>query len=247
MIDLHSHVLPGQDDGARTLEESLEMLRIAAASGTTDIVATAHANHQYAFDPAAVAYKLARLRDAAGPLPRIHYGCELHLTAENIAAATRSPPDYSIAQSGFLLIEFPDLQIPPNSQDILRRLIASGLRPILAHPERNPALQRNHRELKKWIDLGCAVQITAQSITGAFGAGARLAAANFLRRGLVHLVASDAHDTAHRPPALKEARGHVEDRFGAAAADLLFQANPAAILAGDAVSALPKQRWSLLW
>jgi protein-tyrosine phosphatase len=244
MIDLHSHVLPDQDDGARSLEESLEMLRIAADSGTTDIAATAHANHQYAFDPAAVAYKLACLRDAAGPLPRIHYGCELHLTAENIAAAARSPADYSIAQSGYLLIEFPDLQIPPNTQDILQRLVASGLRPILAHPERNPALQRTHRELKKWIDLGCAVQITAQSITGAFGSGARLAASDFLRRGLVHLVASDAHDPTHRPPTLKEARRCVEDRFGAPAADLLFKENPAAILAGNAVVALPK-RWSL--
>jgi protein-tyrosine phosphatase len=243
MIDLHSHVLPGQDDGARTLEESLAMLRIAADSGTTDIAATAHANHQYAFDPAAVEHKLAQLRDRAGSLPRIHYGCELHLTAENIAAATRSPADYSIAHSCYLLIEFPDMQIAPNIQDILRRLIASGLLPIVAHPERNPVLQKKHRELKKWIDLGCAVQITAQSITGAFGAGARLAAADFLRRGLVHLVASDAHDTTHRPPSLNEARRYVEDRFGSPAADLLFRGNPAAILAGDAIAAMPKRGW----
>jgi protein-tyrosine phosphatase len=243
MIDLHSHVLPGQDDGARTLEESLEMLRAAADSGTTDIAATAHANHRYAFDPATVECKLARLREDAGLLPRIHYGCELHLTAENIAAATRSPADYTIAHSGYLLIELPDLQIPPNMQDILRRLIAAGLHPIVAHPERNPVLQKKHRELKKWIELGCGVQITAQSITGAFGAGAHLAAVEFLRRGLVHLVGSDAHDTTHRPPILKEARRYVEDRYGAQVSGLLFHDNPAAILTGAGIAALPKRGW----
>lgn len=243
MIDLHSHILPGQDDGPRYLEESLEMLRIAADSGTTDIAATPHANHQFQFDPAIIQRKLMELRDASGLLPRIHYGCELHLTAENIAVAYRLPTDYCIASANYVLIELPDLQIPPNTEEILSRLIASGIRPLIAHPERNPALQKQRRQLQKWIALGCAVQITAQSVTGSFGASARIAAEDFLRRGLVHVVATDAHDVRHRPPVLTLARKWVEDRFDAATARLLFERNPAAILDGKTVAAIPKRRW----
>ncbi|HWC98798.1 MAG TPA: CpsB/CapC family capsule biosynthesis tyrosine phosphatase [Candidatus Sulfopaludibacter sp.] len=243
MIDLHSHVLPDLDDGPRTVEESLEMLRLAAAGGTTDLAATAHANHQYAFDPCAVEARLAELRAAAGPLPRLHYGCELHLTAENIAAVFHSPAAYSIAHSAYLLIELPDVQIPPHTEEIFRRLTAEGLRPILAHPERHSLLQTRCRELETWIGLGCVVQITAQSLLGRFGKSARASASELLRRRLVHLVASDAHDVRHRPPLLDEARRHVEEHFGAPAAELLFQQNPAAILAGDPVSTLAKRRW----
>src|SRR5687767_2725294 len=87
MVDIHSHVLPGLDDGAPNMEAALEMLHVAGESGTTDIVATPHANPQYRFDPMRVEVALAALQKAAGSGPRIHYGCELHLTPENIEDA----------------------------------------------------------------------------------------------------------------------------------------------------------------
>src|SRR5450755_2798786 len=102
MIDIHSHILPGLDDGSKSLEESVEMLRQAAA----------------------------------GDAPRIHYGCDFHLTLENIDDALRSPEKYSIDHRGYLLVEFSDFLIPKTTSEIFARLIGAGLRPIVTHPER---------------------------------------------------------------------------------------------------------------
>src|SRR5580704_9726299 len=101
MIDIHSHILPGLDDGARDPEEALQMLRMAAAAGTTDIVATPHANEQFHFDPAATAHGLAELAQAAGAVPRLHFCFDLPLTAENIDDALHFPAQYTIAQRGY--------------------------------------------------------------------------------------------------------------------------------------------------
>src|ERR1035438_2762867 len=123
MIDLHSHVLPALDDGAESLEESLEMLRMAAAAGTTDIAATPHANDSYFFDPVVTERKLAELRQASGDLPRLHYGCEMYLTPENIARAIRCPGEYTIDGRGYLLVELSDFQIPRNIAEIFGQLM----------------------------------------------------------------------------------------------------------------------------
>src|SRR5690349_18152719 len=109
MIDIHSHILPGLDDGPANDAEAVDMLRIALAAGTTDIVASPHASPQYRFDPARVADTIGRLQDAVGAAPRIHSGCELHLTPENIESACTHPQQYSIAGNGYLLIEFPEV------------------------------------------------------------------------------------------------------------------------------------------
>src|ERR1043166_1958329 len=94
MIDIHSHFLPGLDDGAAGMEDTLEMLRLAAKCGTTEIVAPPHADSRFAFDPIEVERLLSGVRAAAESLPRIHYGCELHLTPENIEGALRTPARY---------------------------------------------------------------------------------------------------------------------------------------------------------
>src|ERR1035441_3996320 len=91
MIDIHSHILPGLDDGSKSLEESVAMLRQAAAAGTTDIVASPHANQEYNFGPLVVERKIGELQAAAGESPQIHYGCDFHLTLENIEDALRFP------------------------------------------------------------------------------------------------------------------------------------------------------------
>lgn len=235
MIDLHSHVLPGLDDGSDSLEESLEMLRVAAAAGTTDIAATPHANDTYSFDPSLVEQKLAQLREAAGESPRLHYGCEMHYTLENLAAALRSPGEYAIAHGGYLLMELSDFHIPKDIRDIFARLMDAGLRPIVAHPERNPLLQAEYGVLEEWVKLGCVFQVTSQSFFGRFGKRAAASAPELVRRGLVHLVASDGHDLVQRPLVVDQAHRHVEETFGAATARLLFEENPACILQGRAV------------
>ncbi len=133
MVDIHSHILPGLDDGAQTLDESVAMLRLAADSGTTDIVATPHANHQFTFDPDLIGRKIAELEEAAGPLPRIHRGCDFHLTLENIQDALANPDKYAINHLNYILVEFSDLLIPRTTQDIFDRLLERR-----THADRHP-------------------------------------------------------------------------------------------------------------
>ena len=199
MIDIHSHILPGLDDGSKSLEESVAMLRQAAAAGTTDIVASPHANQDYAFDPLVVAQKIGELQAAAGETPRIHYGCDFHLTLENIEDALRSPGNYSINHRGYLLVEFSDFLIPKTTGQIFARMMQAGLRPIVTHPERNQLLQRRLPELEAWVAQGAHLQVTAQSLLGRFGKTAKKCAHELMGRGLVHFLASDAqeHQVAH--------------------------------------------------
>ena len=232
MIDIHSHVLPGLDDGANSPERALEMVRMAAASGTTDMVATPHANAEFSFLPGHVERAIQELQQAAGETPRIHYGCELHFTLENIEDALRFPARYSVNHRGYLLVEFSDFLIPRTTGEILGQLCARGMRPILVHPERNRLLQKRPADLEEWVGRGCFIQVTSQSFSGRFGRSAQSAAESFLDRGIVHFVASDGHDLKHRPPVLAEGRRYLEERFGKERAEQLLVLNPRAVLSG---------------
>jgi len=235
MIDIHSHILPGLDDGSETIEDSIEMLRMAAASGTTDIVATPHANMEFEFDPAEVEGKIAALQAAAGAAPRIHYGCDFHLTPENIESALREPGKYSINHRGYLLVEFADSFIPKSTGDIFSTMLDAGIRPIITHPERNRLLQKMTEELESWVEMGCLVQVTAQSLLGFFGNRAKESSHDLMARRLVHFLASDAHDVEHRTTELRPAWEYVGEHFGADTARLLLQDNPRAVLDGTPI------------
>ena len=247
MIDIHSHILPGIDDGSKSLEESLAMVRMAAAAGTTDIVASPHANQEYQFDPVVVHSKISELQAAAGDVPRIHYGCDFHLTMENIEDALRAPEKYSIDHKGYLLVEFSDFFIPKNTQEIFARMISAGLRPIVTHPERNQLLQKRLTELEEWVAQGALMQVTALSFLGRFGRTAKRFADEMMTHGIVHFVASDAHDTRWRTTDMREARRYVEKQYGMPVVERIFDENPRDVLAGVELSPLPlvirKKRW----
>jgi protein-tyrosine phosphatase len=251
MIDIHTHILPAVDDGAKDLEQSLAMLRMAADAGTTDVVATCHSNPRYIFDPQLMEMRIAELQTAAGITVRIHYGCELHLTLDGIENAMRSPDEYSIAHKGYLLVEFSDLLIPRTSSEILSRMLDRGLRPIIAHPERNPLLRTRLTELEGWIELGCATQVTGQSLMGRFGKSAKVSAHELITKGLVHFLASDAHDLEHRPPVLNDVRQYIEETFDQDTAMRLLEENPRAVLEGGPLASgvvpLRKKPWFSLW
>ena len=251
MIDIHSHILPGLDDGSKSLEESVAMLRQAAAAGTTEIVASPHANQEYPFDPLVVAQKIGELQAAAGETPLIHYGCDFHLTLENIEDALRFPDKYSIDHRGYLLVEFSDFLIPKTTDQLFARMMKAGLRPIVTHPERNQLLQRRLPDLEAWVAQGVHMQVTAQSLLGRFGKTAKEFAHQLMGRGLVHFLASDAHDTKWRTTALDESRQYVDRRFGSEAGLRLFEENPRSALAGVPLSAVPlairRKPWYAFW
>jgi protein-tyrosine phosphatase len=247
MIDIHTHILPGVDDGARDLEEAVGMVRMAADAGTTDMVATPHADPTFAFDSQVTEQRIAELQDAAGDSVRIHYGCELHLTLEGIENALRSPGAYSIGHRGYLLVEFSDILVPRTSGEIFRRMMDRGLRPIIAHPERNPLLCRRMSELEAWVGDGCSMQVTAHSLLGRFGKLAKAAGHELMARGLVHLLASDAHDQKHRPPVLDEVRRYVEETFDREAADRLLRENPQSVLGGFPLASGPLRARKRPW
>ena len=247
MVDIHSHILPGLDDGSDSLDTSVEMLRMASAAGTTDIVATPHANSEFSFDPVVVEEKIAELQQAAGDLPRIHYGCDFHLTPENIEDELRAPGKYSINHRGYLLVEFSDSFIPKATGDIFTRMLASGIWPVVTHPERNVLLQQRVADLEAWVDMGCFLQVTAQSLMGLFGRRARDFSHTLLSRRLVHFLASDAHDVTHRTTELRPAWDYVEQHFGAETARLLLEDNPSAALFSLPVSRQRKPQPAKKW
>ncbi len=242
MVDIHSHILWGLDDGAETLEQSVAMLKMARESGTTDIVATPHANMRYQFRDSLVGQRISELSAATEGGPRIHRGCDFHLSFDNVQEALQNPARFAINGGPYILVEFPDSTLNGMGQ-VLGALLNRKLIPIMTHPERHAHLRRLPPEFEEWIGMGCLVQITAQSLLGRFGKKSEESAWEMVHRGLVHFVASDAHDDSDRTPRLDTAFQAVSRRKNAAHAGLLFVDNPQAILTGGEVrSELPKGR-----
>jgi protein-tyrosine phosphatase len=248
MVDIHSHILWGLDDGAETLDESLAMLKLAAESGTTDIVATPHANSRYRYQADVVRQRIEEATAGVSGQPRIHRGCDFHLSFDNVQDAMENPAKYAINDTQYLLVEFPNGPLTGMTR-VLTTLLDRGMIPIMTHPERQQQLQRIGDDFQEWVQLGCLVQVTAQSLLGRFGSGPGDSAWEMLRRGLVHFIASDGHDVKDRPPRLDLAFEAVSKRMGAEQARLLFIDNPGAVLRGGAVEAGMPQRkpWYRFW
>ncbi len=240
MVDLHSHVLAGLDDGARTLADSIEMIRMAAESGTTDLVATPHANPEFRFDPSLAEERLAELTENSGGAVRLYLGCDFHLSIDNIRDALDQPSKYAINHKNYLLVEFSDLMIPNTTEEVFARLGNAGLTPIITHPERNLLLHTKQERLLRWVEKGCLLQVTGSSFLGRFGREARDFARLLAGRQLVHFVASDAHDTQDRTTRLDQAYAYFEKHWGCESAQRVFVTNPRAVLSGDPLPEMPE-------
>lgn len=243
----------GLDDGARTREESLLMLRIAAENGTTDLVCTPHANLEYMFAPETIRERLAEMAADCGGAPRLYSGCDFHLSYDNIQDAIANPRKYTIAQQNYLLVEFSDLVVFHNTAEILGRLEDAGMIPVITHPERNDLLRQRVDKIAAWVEAGVRVQITAQSLVGDFGRRAQSFCETLLERRLVHFVASDAHDCERRPPRLDIAFEWLRKERGEVIARALCVENPAKTLTGEflelgepEVSTSPR-KWYQVW
>jgi len=232
MIDLHAHILPGLDHGARDWDEALEMCRIAVDDGITVMAATPHVSEAYPNTMetivAAVDDLRRRLADAGIPL-EIIVGGDYHirpdLASENVLTLNRN--------GRYFLLEFPYEVVPPNVDAFVEVLVKKrGLIPVITHPERIPTLHRHEIRLEVMVQKGALVQITGDSLTGAFGPACRRSAEWMLRKGLVHVIASDAHWTDERPPRLSASRTVAARIVGEGAARRLVEDNPRAIIEG---------------
>ncbi len=241
------------DDGAQTLEDSIALVNMAAKAGTTDLVGTPHASPQYHFDYDLVQERLRAVQEATGGVLRLYSGCDFHLSYDNIQDALENPRKYTINQNSYLLVEFSDLLIFRNTQDIFARMLDAGMFPIVTHPERNGLIRQRIDELAAWFDAGAYMQVTAGSLMGRFGKSAQEFARTLLDRGLVHFIASDGHHVEHRPPTMDGAYAWLEANHGKALAEAVCVTNPRATLTGDPVD-LPERaapsasrKWYQLW
>lgn len=243
MIDIHHHLLWEQDDGATSLETSLEMAHMAAADGITHIVCTPHANGHYVYTPEAIDDKiveLQRLLDAKGVQLKLGRGCDFHMSYDNIRKAHEDPARFSINGGIYILVEVPDYALPRGLTETFYQMQIEGLTPILTHPERNPTLQKEPERIAEWLRGGVLVQVTAGSVVGRMGRHAEKMAHDLLSRRWVHFLATDAHNTTSRPPKMRDAHDAVADKYGPDYARLLCISNPLAAFMNDAMPPQPE-------
>lgn len=242
MIDIHSHILPGVDDGAKNWEQSLEMARLAVEDGIRIMAATPHLFKGRTFDLSQLNNKevilqhVAQLRqqlsEAAIPLEIIP-GCDFPLGFESLKLLDDGRALTINDAKRYLLLELPDTSLPPAMEEICFQLQSKGITPIITHPERHLIMQEMPYKLKRLIDLGCLVQMTGNSLTGWFGRRVKKISRQLVKLGYVHLLATDAHDPKGRPPLLSQAVTELSRLIGENRARAMVYDIPEKIIAGE--------------
>jgi protein-tyrosine phosphatase len=236
MVDIHCHILPGIDDGAQSWEIAVQMCRLAREDGIEHIVATPHANSQFRYERAAFSKILHQLSDRIGGRPELSLGCDFHFGYENYLDLLHRPSEFTIGNTQYVLIELDDYSLAASLFDNLQQLLLRGLVPIITHPERHLLLRNDLRRLLKWSEMGCLIQVTADSILGKWGRSAKAATEWLIKHNAIHVIASDAHGIDSRLPILSKARDQVAILAGQGAAQALVRDNPLSIVKGKAIS-----------
>ena len=231
MVDLHTHVLPDLDDGARSAAEAIEIVRAMADDGIRIVAATPHVRDDYPTTPDQMEEALSLLRaavDAAGIAIELRGGGEISISALGGLDAAALARFGLGGNPHLLLLEFPYYGWPLSLAHECERLLSSGIIPVLAHPERNAVVTRHTRELARIVRSGAVVQLTAAAVDGRLGRSAASRARLLLDLELAHLISSDAHSPGVREAGLSAVAAEVGDELG----HWLTSAAPAALLAG---------------
>jgi protein-tyrosine phosphatase len=239
MIDFHNHVLPNVDDGAKTLDISIKMLKKAFNQGITEVVNTVHFQHpkvegkniSYDFIKKSKNSLELELRKRNIPI-KIHIGAEVFYQPNLLEI--KDNPLVNFNKGKYMLIEFNPQIIPENHVDNLFKLKLSGITPIIAHPERYRLVHNNFNIINDWLNLGCLIQVSAGSILGSMGKILKKTASKIISSNSCHILGSDAHNHQNRNFMLKEAFEKVEKMIGSRARKLVLD-NPRAIINGKII------------
>ncbi|MCK8603381.1 tyrosine-protein phosphatase [Desulfoferrobacter suflitae] len=254
MLDLHSHILPGLDDGAADWRESLAMARSAADDGIRGMVCTPHwmigvydNTRPIVFEQVAALRR--KLQNHGIPLT-LYPGSELRLDA-SLLQRIRRREILTVNDGGrYALIELPEAIMSERLEMFLWDMIVHGITPVIAHPERNAFVQQHPEKLANWIRMGIMTQITAASLLGLFGSRTLEFTRMMLEHRLVHIMATDSHGLHTRPPILSRAAERLEEIVGKDEAQRMTMVTPHRIVSGQPFSVAsprPLQRRASLW
>lgn len=218
LVDIHCHILPGVDDGAQTLEASLEMARAAVSEGITHILCTPHHNNGvYLNSKHEVILKVSELQAVLDekeiPLT-LFEGQEVRMSPDLLRRISQNDILFTDLDDTYILIEFPSMEVPMYAHRVLFELCTNGYTPIIVHPERNAQIMKNPNLMIPLIEMGCLSQVTCGSYVGQFGKEIQRVAKGMIECNLAHMLASDAHNLKGRNFYTKEAYAKLEKEFG---------------------------------
>ncbi|MBA2175351.1 tyrosine protein phosphatase [Halobacillus locisalis] len=243
MIDIHSHILPGVDDGAQTIDDSIDMARAAVEEGIHTILATPHhmngayinAKHDILPRVEELNHRLEREGIELTVLP----GQETRINGdmlEGIEVGDVLP----LNNTSYVFVEFPFDTVPRYTSQLLFDMQVTGYRPIIVHPERNKRIQEDPDILYSFVKKGSFTQLTAASVTGHFGKSSQKLAHQLIEANLAHLISSDAHNTSSRGFHLRDAYQAVEKKYGLSSV-YFFQENAEYLIRDEVLAAEPPQ------
>jgi len=239
MFDLHTHILAAIDDGARTIGDSIDLIKQSVDNGVTHIMATPHLNIG-TFDNSLsgielVFRELCEKMETLDISVSLAFAAEVRICPEIIPLAKNKQLPFLGRYNGkdVLLLEFPDSHIPPGSEKLVDWLLRNNICPMIAHPERNRDLWQHPYLINEFVKQGCLLQITAASLVGSFGERSEKLAWQFIESDLVHVVASDMHNLKRRPNRLLEAYRLISYKIGQEIADKLCIDHPGAIFSSN--------------
>ena len=238
-VDIHCHLLPGIDDGARSWAETLEMAKMAVACGIGTIVATPHQGGSFAGNTADTicnrVQECQAMLDEHGVALKVLPGADVRISPEILRDIVRGSALTLGNHRKHLLLDLPHERYVP-IEGLLDDLGRAGVATILSHPERNQGLLKKREIVERLVEHGCLMQVTSGSLLGTFGPTCQDLADWMLARGLVHFVATDAHGMHSRRPLLLRVYERLIELVGRDEAILLCCRNPARVAVGEVVT-----------
>jgi protein-tyrosine phosphatase len=245
MIDLHTHILPGLDDGAQSIKESLSMAKIAENDGIKKMVATPHLfrGNSLHEDLSTIEKKRTELSGAlkeSNIHVEIFAGAEVHISHNLIDEIKKNRENLVLNHSSYMFVEFPSEHVFSGVKNLFFELISEGITPIIAHPERNSIFVRNPSLLYELVQMGGLSQVNSGSFSGLYGRRVEEAVLHFLELNLIHFIASDCHNTRSVASRLSEAVMRAQSIVGKDKARALVKDNPQAVLDDEEIPYLPE-------